>query len=194
MKANRTTFGKGHIPHNNKPLLFISIRLDKNGTQRKYIKIKEPNVWITYAKYIWLKNGGKIKAGYGISHRDKNTLNDDFDNLICVPQNELKSLHNKWNTKNIILNETKQKSYRYKRRLKLNAINFIKRKPGKRAKFKRFSKCVKVNCEHCKKEIETNVMPNPLSTIRQRMDIFINVHNKLIHNTAGKDNLKYETF
>ncbi len=183
MKPNKTTFKKGNIPHNNESLLSITIRNDKCGTKRKWIKIKEPNIWIEYARYVWLKSGREIKKGYIVGHKDNNSLNDDFKNLVCISKKELPKLHNRWNTNNLILNEPKQKAYRYKRALERNAINFIKgqNKKRKTAKFKRLSKCIKFYCEHCNKQIETCVMPNPDSTIRQRMDAFIKVHKKLVH-------------
>ena len=188
MKANKTSFKKGNRPATAKPLLTISIRNEKSGTQRRYIKIKEPNVWINYAKYIWLKSGKKIKKGYYVCHKDRNSLNDCLDNLICLSKKEYVSFHNKWNTKNTILNEPKNIAYRNKRRLKLNAIHFIRgqNKIRKVAKFKRYSKCLKVYCGLCGENIETNVAPIPFSTIRQRIDIFMKFHKKLIHENQPK--------
>jgi hypothetical protein len=183
MKPNKTTFRKGNVPQNHKHLSSITIRNDKCGTRRRWIKIKEPKTWIEYARYVWLKSGRKIKEGYVVGHKDADSLNDSLKNLVCVSKEELPKIHNKWNTKNAILNEPKQLAYRYKRALKLRAVDFIRgqSKERKVARFKRFSKCIKIVCERCNRQIETCVLPNPMATLRQRMDVFIEVHNRLSH-------------
>ena len=114
-KPNKTAFVKRHIPWNkNKkgihlspmtefkkgqrginwmPLGSLTIRTDKSGAQRQYIKIAEPNIWIEYAKFIWIKNNGKIPKGFLIHHIDRNTLNDRIKNLASLTRKAHFEIH-----------------------------------------------------------------------------------------------------
>ena len=114
---NQTSFKKNHIPWNKDkkgihlspqsefkkgqkginwmPFGSITIRIDKGNKQRRWIKIEEPNIWIEYAKFIWIKNNGKIPKGYLIHHIDKNTLNDDIGNLALVTRKAHINIHRK---------------------------------------------------------------------------------------------------
>ena len=122
MKPNKTSFKKGSIPWNKelkgihlspksefkkgqkpatwKPIDTITQRRDKYGTIRKWIKIKEPKVWIEYAKYLWIKKYGKIPKGIILHHKNLNSLDDRIENLMLTSRKEHPFLHNKWNTKN----------------------------------------------------------------------------------------------
>jgi len=105
-KPNNTSFKKGHKAWNKekkgthfspktefkkgqKGINWLAVgtktqRKDENGTIREWIKIEEPNKWIEYAKFVWIKNNGKIPKGYLIHHIDENTLNDDINNLCLL--------------------------------------------------------------------------------------------------------------
>lgn len=125
-KPNKTTFKKGMIPWNKGkkgihlspasefkkgrlgvlgnqqaplPLLTITQRVDKNGTLRNWIKIKEPNTWISYTVYLY-KKSYKLKKGYVIHHVNNNSSDNRLENLIQVSRVEHPKLHNRWNTKN----------------------------------------------------------------------------------------------
>src|SRR3990167_3078587 len=60
----QSEFKKGHKPKSWKPVGTIKTRIEKSGTKRQWIKIKEPNVWIEYAKYLWLKDCKRLKRNY----------------------------------------------------------------------------------------------------------------------------------
>ncbi len=112
---NKTSFSKGNIPWNkgkkgihlcpqsefkkgqrsiNWTMVgTIRIRIDKNKTSRKWIKVEEPNVWIEHSKFIWVKNRGNIPNGFLVHHIDKNALNDDILNLSLVTRAAHINLH-----------------------------------------------------------------------------------------------------
>jgi len=77
-------FKKGCISLKHKPVGTCTIRTDKTGKKRRWIKISEPNIWIEYAKYVWEKHHGAIPKGLLIHHKDTDTLNDNRHNLKCV--------------------------------------------------------------------------------------------------------------
>jgi hypothetical protein len=88
-----TEFKKGHVSPKRKPVGTITIRIGKNKTRRRWIKIKNPNVWIEYAKYIWIKNNGEIPKGFLIHHIDEDCLNDNKNNLALVTRSAHMNLH-----------------------------------------------------------------------------------------------------
>ena len=88
-----TEFKKGCISLNRKPVGSITIRIDKNKKRRRWIKIEDPNVWIEYAKYVWIKNNGEIPKGLLIHHVDEDSLNDDGSNLALVTRSAHMNLH-----------------------------------------------------------------------------------------------------
>jgi hypothetical protein len=88
-----TEFKKGHPSNNKKPVGAITIRIDKNKAQRRWIKVDDPNIWIEHAKFIWIKNNGEIPKGYIIHHVDEDSLNDDPGNLALVTRAAHINLH-----------------------------------------------------------------------------------------------------
>lgn len=101
MKANSGSFKKGQKGTNWKSVNTITIRKDKSGTQRQWIKIQEPNIWTEYAKYLWLKAGRKLTKGFCLHHINLNSLDDRIENLCLVSRKDHPKIHNRWNTKNI---------------------------------------------------------------------------------------------
>ena len=97
----KSEFKKGQKPKSLKPIGTITIRFDKSRTKRQWIKIKEPNIWIEYAKYLWLKSGRKLKKGFCLHHISNNSFDDRLENLILVSRIDHPKLHNRWNTKNL---------------------------------------------------------------------------------------------
>jgi len=116
-KPNITSFTRGHIPWNKnikgihlspntefkkgqkginwQPLGTITKRKEhKTNLIRQWIKIKEPNIWIEYAKFVWIQKNGKIPKGYLIHHIDKNTLNDNINNLALLTPKAHFEIHN----------------------------------------------------------------------------------------------------
>jgi len=114
-KPNRTSFKKGHKPWNRDkkgihlspstefkkgrkssrtvPTGTITIRTDKGGHKRKWIKVSMPNIWIEYAKFVWISNNGLIARGILIHHIDENTLNDKISNLAAVSKKAHFEIH-----------------------------------------------------------------------------------------------------
>jgi hypothetical protein len=52
-------------------------------------------VTILLHRVVWEKHNGKIPKGFHIHHKDENRLNNEIDNLECLPQPIHASLHRK---------------------------------------------------------------------------------------------------
>ena len=85
MGANKTSFKKGTIPPNYKPI--GTERFAKDGYIE--VKVKDPNVWELKHRYIYKKYHGEIPNGYNVIFADKNISNFDIDNLILVSKAEM---------------------------------------------------------------------------------------------------------
>ena len=85
MGANKTSFKKGTIPPNYKPV--GTERFAKDGYIE--VKVKNPNVWELKHRYIYKKHHGEIPNGYNVIFADKNISNFDIDNLILVSKAEM---------------------------------------------------------------------------------------------------------
>ena len=83
--ANKTSFKKGTIPPNYKPV--GTERFAKDGYIE--VKVKDPNVWELKHRYIYKKHHGEIPNGYNVIFADKNISNFDIDNLILVSKAEM---------------------------------------------------------------------------------------------------------
>ena len=83
-KANKTSFKKGDIPHNYRPI--GSERITKDGYIE--IKIADPNKWQHKQRYIYESVYGKIPKGHKVIFVDGNIHNFDLDNLILVSNAE----------------------------------------------------------------------------------------------------------
>jgi len=96
MGPNATSFKKGNLPHNHRPLWFE--RVDKDG----YItmSVPEPNPYTGFPtrfklKHVWLweeAHGPKPK-GTTVIFRDGNNRNFDLDNLLLVTRAELLAMN-----------------------------------------------------------------------------------------------------
>ena len=71
----------------------IRTRHKREGEQRKYIKVAEPNKWILYCRFVWMQQHGQVPPGMAIHHRDGNTLNDSIENLQLVSKSEHLAIH-----------------------------------------------------------------------------------------------------
>ena len=95
---NRTTFRKGNVPPNRKPLW--SKRVDsKDGYL--LIKIPErdpytgfPTRYKAKHKYIWEQENGPIPAGHAVIFKDGDRRNFEPENLMLVKRAELLALNN----------------------------------------------------------------------------------------------------
>lgn len=88
-----TEFKKGCISPKRKPVGTITIRIGRRKVRRRWIKIKDPNIWIEYAKYVWIKNNGEIPKGLLVHHIDEDCLNDSLNNLALVTRSAHINLH-----------------------------------------------------------------------------------------------------
>lgn len=85
-KVKKTWFKKGHVPHGYRPV--GSTRVWPGGY--KYIKIADPNKWISYHQMLWEKaHGEKIKDGEVIIFADGDKSNFDIDNLVKINRENL---------------------------------------------------------------------------------------------------------
>lgn len=82
--ALRTTFKKGNIPHNHRPV--GSERITRDGYIE--IKIKEPNKWKLKHRLLYENKYGEIPKGHKLIFADGNKLNLNLDNLILVSSSE----------------------------------------------------------------------------------------------------------
>ena len=87
--ANKTSFKKGNIPPNYKPV--GSERVTRDGYTE--VKIKDPNKWELKHRHIYKKHYGEIPSGYNVIFADKNISNFDIDNLILVSKAEMLMLN-----------------------------------------------------------------------------------------------------
>lgn len=47
---------------------------------------------------IWKDERGEIPSGYHIHHKDNNPLNNDIENLACIPSSDHHAIHAEWGT------------------------------------------------------------------------------------------------
>ena len=81
-RSRGTEFSKGQVGHNKLDIGVITARYSKRSKcSRRWIKIKEPNEWILYCRYLWEKAYGEIPSGLIVHHVDRNTMNDKLSNL-----------------------------------------------------------------------------------------------------------------
>lgn len=66
----------------------VRIRKSKGGSQRAHVKVADPNKWRLRAVVVWEAANGQILKGKLIHHDDRDTLNDDLANLICLTRAE----------------------------------------------------------------------------------------------------------
>ena len=86
MKPNKSSFKKGHIPDNYKPI--GSERIDnKDGYTR--VKVADPNIWELKHKVIYEKHHGKVEEGSVVIFLDGDRSNFNINNLKCVTRNQL---------------------------------------------------------------------------------------------------------
>jgi hypothetical protein len=71
----------------------IRTRHKRGGERRAFVKVSEPNTWALLARVTWEREHGAIPKGFGIHHIDKNTLNDNVENLELVSKQEHLSIH-----------------------------------------------------------------------------------------------------
>ena len=83
-KANKTSFKKGNIPHNHRPV--GSERITVDGFVE--VKIAEPNKWDLKSRVIYRKHYGEVPKGHTIIYLDGNKLNLEISNLKAISRAE----------------------------------------------------------------------------------------------------------
>lgn len=86
--SRKTTFKKGNIPANRRPI--GSERIDKRDGSI-LIKVQDGHLqknWMSKSRYIYEQAHGKIPKGYKVIFADGNNRNFDLDNLILVSNAE----------------------------------------------------------------------------------------------------------
>lgn len=78
---NRTSFKKGQVPHNHKPIGHEY----KNTQGYIMIKVAEPRKFELKHRHVWQQANGTIPARHVIRFLDNDRANCSLDNLICVP-------------------------------------------------------------------------------------------------------------
>ena len=104
MKPNKTSFVKGHVPGNYRPI--GSERITRDG----YIEIKicDPNKWVLKHNFIYEKEFGKVPKGHALFFLDQNRQNVSIENLILITRQELAFLNKELKaTNNKDVNKTK---------------------------------------------------------------------------------------
>lgn len=95
--CQKTQFKKGQPSTRTKEVGCIKIRTDKNGAQRRWIKVSNQGPrtgwWKIYASWLWEKERGEIPNGLFIHHIDGNSLNDQISNYALTTRSAHMRLH-----------------------------------------------------------------------------------------------------
>ena len=96
MGRNITSFKKGRVPHNQRPLW--SERIDSDGYVKLSIPAKNRNTgFATRYKnkhvWIWEQENGPVPTGHVVIFKDGDNRNFEKDNLVLVTRRELLSLN-----------------------------------------------------------------------------------------------------
>lgn len=68
------------------PIGTMTIRADRSGNQRKWIKTIDG--WFQFANILYTQKHGPIPDGSVVHHKDRNTLNDSLDNLMVMTRSQ----------------------------------------------------------------------------------------------------------
>lgn len=84
-----TEFRPGDKNIHDAPIGTVTIRKDKNGALRRFIKLEAyPVPWVEFARVVWSNHHGLIPDGMVVHHRDRDTLNDEIENLELLGRGE----------------------------------------------------------------------------------------------------------
>lgn len=84
-----TEFTAGQAAHNHLPVGSVSVRRETHtGLDRAWVKTEEPNVWRKRAVVVWEALHGRVARGSVVHHCDRNSLNDDPENLKALTRKE----------------------------------------------------------------------------------------------------------
>ncbi len=90
-----TEFKAGQPAHNWLPVGSVRLRRETHsGLLRAWVKTAEPNVWRKRAVVVWeAVNGRPVPRGCVVHHHDRDSLNDDPDNLELLTRKEHTNEH-----------------------------------------------------------------------------------------------------
>lgn len=80
--SESTRFKKGERSWATAPLL--TVRKRPGADDYLFIKIAEPNKWISYARYLWEQANGPLKEGEKIKFLDGNKENCTLENMMII--------------------------------------------------------------------------------------------------------------
>lgn len=92
----------------------ITVRTDKNGKDRHFIKIANPRKWEELAKNRWKNKYGKLIPADVVHHLNGKSLDDRIENLIALPRKDHPIYHNRWGFKRPTKNQIKFYLARYR--------------------------------------------------------------------------------
>lgn len=69
----------------------MTIRADRNGNRRRWIKTVDG--WFQLANILYAQKHGPIPDGSVVHHKDRDTLNDSLDNLVLMTRSQHMSEH-----------------------------------------------------------------------------------------------------
>ena len=95
--SKRTEFKKGVRSIKWVPIGTVSIRKDKNGTPRRFIKFKDDFMgqnynWMEYPKYLWKKKYGESPSGI-LHHNNFDSLDDRISNYQILSRAQHINIH-----------------------------------------------------------------------------------------------------
>ena len=91
-----TEFKPGTPAYNKCPVGTIRIRVETHTKlPRAWVKTGEPNIWKKRAIVVWESINGPLPIGMVVHHRDRNSMNDDFKNLIYMTRRDHMTEHRK---------------------------------------------------------------------------------------------------
>lgn len=79
-RCKKTRYKTGHLPHNTKNDLDVSIRPDKRGVKYLHIRVALGE-WVPLHRYNWMRVYGEIPKGRKLLFKDRNPFNCNVDNL-----------------------------------------------------------------------------------------------------------------
>lgn len=84
-----TQFKPGHTATRKDPVGATRIRTSRrDGRQRAYVKIAEPNIWKLRAVHVWESIAGPLPEGLLVHHKDRDCLYDNIENLEAMTRAE----------------------------------------------------------------------------------------------------------
>lgn len=84
MGANVTSFKKGMVPSNYRPV--GSTRISKDGYIE--VKIEDPSKWVLMHRHVWLSEGNQLPKNMNLIFLDGNKLNCKIENLALISREE----------------------------------------------------------------------------------------------------------